>query len=329
MLSFSVVIPTRHRPEQLERCLQAVAHQDCGFRFETLVVDNSIGDPDTKRLTERSGVGYLIEKERGLCRARNRGALATTGDVIAYLDDDSVPEPGWLAGFARAFENEPAIMGAAGRVIPLRLETESEKLFARLRGNAYQREEALLLDRRNPRWFEIAGFGGIGPGSNMAFRRLAFSRWRGFNERTDRGTPLHGGGEQHAFLSLVGLGFSVAYVPDAIVRHPLPHTYRELERRYLDDLTASAAYFTMMLAEENEYRLRTLQYLLSSREGRPRSWRGQSPQRPRIVSPPLRFIALAKGPIRYLIGKFERRPEQIDLRSMRAGTLDGTSGHAG
>lgn len=313
--SLSVVIPTRLRPEELERCLEALTRQDCEFHFETLVIDNSAGDRETEMAAARWGARYVVESLPGLCRARNRGALEATGEIIAYLDDDSIPEPGWAAEIVRAFENDTDIMGAAGRVLPLRVETESEKIFASVRGKAYDRDEPLKIDRANQRWFEITGFGGIGPGSNMAFRRLAFADWRGFNERTDRGTPLHGGGDQHAFFSLVALGHSVAYVPAAIVKHPLPQSMRELEKRYLDDLTASAGYFTMLLVEQSGYRLRTLRYLLGSVSGKPRTWRGQSARRPVIGTASRRLLALARGPIRYLIGRLDRRPDQIRLRS--------------
>lgn len=301
-VSCSVVIPTYQRNDDLDRCLRAVSQQDYPS-FDVIVVDNSPGDVATRKVVERWCARYVHEPRRGLCRARNRGALVSSAEVIAYLDDDSVPEPGWLMALVQSFHN-PHVMGVGGRTVPLKLEEESEQLFARIRGEAYNRPEHIVVDRSNPHWFEICGFGGIGPGCNMAVRRVAFEIWPGFHERTDRGTPVYGGGEQHAFFSLVSLGHAVAYNPDAVVRHPFPPTMEHLRERYLRDLTASTAYFTMMLVEASGHRRLTLRYLWESLRGTPRRWRGVPLLRPRIVSRARGLVAASLGPLKYVQGRF-------------------------
>jgi O-antigen biosynthesis protein len=300
VLSCSVVIPTSGRPEELDRCLAAVAKQDYPA-FDVIVVDNSAGDDDTERVARKWKARYVRELKRGLCRARNRGALVSGADIIAYLDDDSVPEPGWLAGLADEFR-DPLVMGVGGKTIPLRIETESEHLFAHIRGNAYNRASPLVVDHETPYWFEICGFGGIGAGCNMAVRRAAFEVWPGFHERTDRGTKVYGGGEQHAFFSLVSRGFRVSYTPHAIVSHPFPPNMETLRQRYLRDLTASTAFFTMMLIEEAEHRRSTLRYLWEAMRGKERTWRGSVASRPRVVSRTQSALALVLGPFKYIQG---------------------------
>jgi glycosyltransferase involved in cell wall biosynthesis len=266
-----------------------------------IVVDNTAGDPQTEAVARRWKARYVREAKRGLCRARNRGALVSSADVIAYLDDDSVPEQGWLSSLAAEFE-DPMVMGVGGKTLPLKVETESEKLFANLRGGAYNRPSPLVVDRGTPYWFEICGFGGIGAGCNMAVRRAAFEVWPGFHERTDRGTPVYGGGEQHAFYSLVRRGFRVSYTPHALVRHPFPPTMENLRQRYLRDLTASTAFFTMMLFEESGQRRHTLRYLWEAIRGKERTWRGSVTSKPRVVSRISSAAALVLGPFKYLQG---------------------------
>ena len=296
----SVVIPTAGRPAELDRCLEAISKQDYPA-FDVIVVDNSTGDDETEQIARKWNARYVRELKKGLCRARNRGALVSSADVIAYLDDDSIPEPDWLRGLAMEFE-DPQVMGVGGKTVPLKLETDSEKLFAEVRGSAYNRPVTLVVDRNTPYWFEICGFGGIGAGCNMAVRRAAFEVWPGFHERTDRGTPVYGGGEQHAFFSLVSRGFRVSYTPHAIVRHPFPPTMDVLRGRFLRDLTASTAFFTMMLVEEKGHRRSTLRYLLEALRGTERTWRGTVTRRPRVVSPLRSAAALALGPLRYIQG---------------------------
>ncbi len=299
-LSCSVVIPTFKRPAELERCLAAIAKQEHPG-FEVIVVDNSAGDPETERVARAAGARYVVEVKRGLCRARNRGALVSGADVIAYLDDDSVPEADWVSALLAEFA-DPLVMGVGGRTIPLSMETEAEQLFARVRGGAYNRPSTLVIDKQNPSWFEICGFGGIGAGCNMAVRRAAFEVWPGFHQRTDRGTRVYGGGEQHAFFSLVSRGFRVSYTPHAVVRHPFPATLQSLRTRYLRDLTASTAYFTMLLIEEPEYRGSTIRYLMEALRGKTRTWRGDVPGRPQVVSRFRSSVAMMLGPVRYVQG---------------------------
>ena len=297
-LTCSVVIPTTLRPAALDQCLAAVAAQDYPS-YDVIVVDNSAGDAETERIAKHWKARYVAEPRQGLSRARNRGALVSSADVIAYLDDDAVPEKGWLTALAAEFADE-LVMGVGGKTVPLRVETESERLFAQIRGGAYNRPASLVVDRDTPYWFEICGFGGIGAGCNMAVRRAAFESWPGFHERTGRGTPVYGGDEQYAFFSLVSRGHRVSYTPEAVVRHPFPPTMDVLRARYLNDLTASTAFFTMMLVEERGYRWSTLRYLWEAMRGTERTWRGAVERRPRVVSPIRSAVALSLGPLRYV-----------------------------
>lgn len=304
----SVIIPTYKRPAELELCLRAVVLQDYPA-FDVIVIDNSDGDAETAAIAQNFGAKYVCEPRGGLCKARNTGALVSSAAIVAYIDDDAIPDPDWLTGFENAFTDE-RVMGVAGRTIPLALDTDAEKLFAKVRGTAYDRPLPLVVDKSTPAWFDIAGFGGIGPGCNMALRRIVFERWPGFHEGTDRGTPVYGGGEQHAFYSLVDHGFAVAYTPDAIVRHPLPASMAALKSRYLRDLTASTAYFTMMLVEERQHRLSTLRYLWDSLRKKPRKWRGATGARPRVVPAYQSAAAMLFGPFRYLQGAMRREPRR-------------------
>src|SRR2546422_10702578 len=96
----TVVICTRDRPESLDRCLGAVGALDYPS-FDVLVVDNGSSATGTREVAERWGARCTVEPRPGLSRARNRGAGEAQGDLIAYLDDDALPEPGWLAAIER------------------------------------------------------------------------------------------------------------------------------------------------------------------------------------------------------------------------------------
>src|SRR5690348_12347934 len=89
MPSCSVVICTRDRPRYLERCLNALGALDYPC-FEIVVVDNAPSDGRTRDLAQRRQARYVVEPTPGLSRARNRGALESTGEIVAYLDDDAI-----------------------------------------------------------------------------------------------------------------------------------------------------------------------------------------------------------------------------------------------
>ena len=74
----TVVICTRDRPAELERCLRAVRQIEYP-RFDVLVVDNAPSKAPAREAAERWAARYVAEPIRGLSRARNRGALESRG----------------------------------------------------------------------------------------------------------------------------------------------------------------------------------------------------------------------------------------------------------
>jgi glucosyl-dolichyl phosphate glucuronosyltransferase len=108
-ISLSVIICTRNRAEDLANCLHELSIQSREFRdVEIIVVDNGSTD-NTREVVERfrrnslSPINYTVEAREGLCAARNRGRAAATGEILAYIDDDAVPHPGWIAAIREHF----------------------------------------------------------------------------------------------------------------------------------------------------------------------------------------------------------------------------------
>jgi glycosyltransferase involved in cell wall biosynthesis len=122
-IEVSVVIPTCGRPALLARCLAAVlAQRVCGGAFEVVVVDD--GHDDTTRAAVEAlapaggapALRYLRPaRGRGPAVARNAGWRAAQGSLIAFTDDDTIAEPGWLAAGVAALR-DPAIAAVCGKV---------------------------------------------------------------------------------------------------------------------------------------------------------------------------------------------------------------------
>jgi len=275
----TVVICTRDRPAELDRCLRAVRKIDYSS-FEVLVVDNAPSKAPAREAAECSA-RYVIEPVKGLSRARNRGALESASDLIAYIDDDAIPEPQWLSSIAAAFE-DPRVMAAAGRVIPF--EPSQSSTGVPLPGMREGRPQR-VVDLSDPYWFEIANFAGIGGGANMAFRRSAFAEWPGFDIRLGRGAVIDGGEEDYAFFSLIDRGFSVVYTPRAVVRHPVPDTLEEIRSAHLRALATISAYIIFLFFDQPRYRMRLLRYIAGGVVSVPRAWHDEKITAPARLAP--------------------------------------------
>lgn len=115
---FSVIIPTRNRPEMLDRCLAALDRQSFPRDgFEVIVVDDGSAVALDGIVARHAGVRLLRQESRGPAVARNAGIAVAAGDFIVLTDDDCRPEPGWLAAFARAVQSTRGA-GLGGDVKP-------------------------------------------------------------------------------------------------------------------------------------------------------------------------------------------------------------------
>lgn len=169
----SVVIATRGRPELLRRCLAAVLAQRIDPEaYEVVVVDDGPDDETrivVEALAPSTGVPrlrYLVpRKGHGPAVARNVGWRAAYGDLIAFTDDDTIPDPDWLACGARALEGGQVAVAGRIRVPPL-----SEP------GKRPTDHELMT------RGLESAEFAT----ANAFVRRTALQRIEGFDERFQR-----------------------------------------------------------------------------------------------------------------------------------------------
>jgi len=308
--SFSVVICTRNRPELLNRCLAEVTRLEYP-NFEVLVVDNAPSDQRTLKVARRWSTRYCVEPEPGLSRARNRGVSECRSEIVAFIDDDEIPDPFWLWGLAGEFE-DPLVMVVTGRRLPLA--ATKSRPFPNGVSIVDLGTHKRIVDRETPFWFEMANFGGIGDGGNMAFRRSAFDIWPGFDVRLGRGAPICGGEEHRAFFSLVNLGYRVVYTPEAVVRHPSAASLAELRALLLRNTAATVAYMALMMTDEPQHRRATLKYLVQGIFGRRRSWRCQVSEPLLIPSRSRKLIAGTWGLLLYT--RMRLRPRTYSRRAI-------------
>jgi glycosyltransferase involved in cell wall biosynthesis len=115
-VTFSVVIATKDRAALLDGALASLRAQEKAPEFELVVVDNGSSDA-TPAVARRHGATYTFVREPNRGKARNAGIAQATGDVIAFVDDDVVTPPHFLAAHASAHDAETFPLAVSGPIV--------------------------------------------------------------------------------------------------------------------------------------------------------------------------------------------------------------------
>jgi len=244
----TVAVCTRDRPDDLRRCLDALVRMPDDGQ-EILVIDNCPATDATARLV--SGyvrVRYVREDKPGLNTARNRAMREARNPIVAFTDDDAVPDIDWLRNHLRHF-NDPMVMCSTGLTMPLELETEPQEWHEKYSpfGRGF---EIKIFD--SARISPMAS-GQVGAGVNMALRREAMDLLGPFDEALDAGTPTRSGGDHEMFARVLSAGYKIVYDPAALSWHRHRTTWRELRRAAFGYGVGVYAFWTSSVLRDREF----------------------------------------------------------------------------
>jgi glycosyltransferase involved in cell wall biosynthesis len=209
---FSIVIPAHRDGPEFRRCLEASLEQDYP-NYEVVVASDRplYGLPEGVTVVE-TGAG----PDTSPAEKRDSAFPTTTGDVIAYLDDDAYPRADWLFNAARHFEDETVQAVSGPGVTPPDSswpERVGGAVYESPAGSASLRYRFIPLRARN-----VSDY----PAYNLLVRRTALETVGGW------GTTFYGGEDTVLCLKLAEAGWPVHYTPDVVVFHRrrpilLPH----------------------------------------------------------------------------------------------------------
>jgi len=204
-LHYSVVVPTRNRPHQLDQCLAALAGVDYPPNsFEVLVVDDGSSESPEQIVANwcsRLPVRLLVQPHAGPAAARNLGSSEARGQWLVFLDDDCRPAAGWLRGFAGTDAAAKEALGGS-----------TENGFR----NGACSVASQHLNEFVSRWWRsrsepLAFF----PSNNFAVSREAFRRMGGFCEKF----ALAAAEDREFCYRWLRTGGQLKFVPGAAVSH--------------------------------------------------------------------------------------------------------------
>ncbi len=219
MLTASVVVCTYKPDDGLLPTIEALlAQASPGGRLELVIVayDPAPSFARVRKMVDSLKNAKIVEDPgTGLSLARNLGVHHSTGDLVAFVDDTAIAEPGWLEAVTRAFEANGC--DALGGEIAPEWEGELPRWFDPLFEVSIGAKRAMA---RGLMAFPETPFG-----ANMAFRREVFTTYGMFDTRLGRvpGSQLSNEEVELCYRIYAG-GGTIFFEPSARVRHRVPRS---------------------------------------------------------------------------------------------------------
>ncbi|MEQ6249461.1 glycosyltransferase [Sulfitobacter sp. HNIBRBA3233] len=228
----SVIVVSRHRPQALQRCLTGLSQVQYPA-FEIVVVADPAGIDAVDAMAGMEMVKLVPYNVANISAARNLGIAQAAGDIVAFIDDDAVPEPTWLrhlvapaahrdvaavGGFVRgrngiSYQWRARTLDTFGNPHPVELDPYQATVLMPPKGRAIKTEGTNMAVRRDV----IVALGGFD------------SAFRFFLDETDLN------------MRLARAGHATAIAPLAQVHHGFAASARRREDRVPRDLTEIGA----------------------------------------------------------------------------------------
>jgi len=161
----SVVVCTYNGSRAIRECLEGILRLDYD-NYEVIVVNDGSRDT-TAQIVDEFDVRHIQIQNTGLSNARNVGLEAARGEIVAYIDDDAVPDPQWLSYLALSFLNTPHVGIGGPNLAPAGDNVVADCVANSPGGPSHVLHTDTLAEHL--------------PGCNMAFRTWAIRDIKGFD----------------------------------------------------------------------------------------------------------------------------------------------------
>jgi len=238
--SISVVVCSLNGSRTLRACLEALEHQTIRAETQVVVVDDGSSDT-TAEIARTYDVDLIVhERNLGISAARNTGVAAARAPIVAFTDDDCIPDRRWLESLL-SVHGRQGVVGVGGPVdvasvrtlvhaylaehppiAPLELELERHR---NLPGRVLLYLRSMWAPTRPSGERAVYSF----PGANMSFKRDALVAVGMFDPEMTFGSD-----DEHICAKLraaTSSSSALSFAPDALVHHDYQGTLGDLLRR--------------------------------------------------------------------------------------------------
>lgn len=210
----SVIVPHFNDHERLRISLTALSNQDYpSDRYEIIVVDNNSTKPLDDVMADFPHVRFSVERERGCGMARNHGVDIAKGEIIAFTDSDCIADKGWISNAYK-----PLVKGGGADVvggdIKLFAQDEENPTDVELFEQVFAFRQKMYITQKN-----------FTAGASLITRKDVYEHVGpclngNFPEDKEWGNRAY------------GMGYRLAYVPDAVTRHPARREWGDLTKKW-------------------------------------------------------------------------------------------------
>ena len=211
----SVVICTYNRDKFIGEALNCLAKQSLPpDQFEVIVVDNKSTD-NTATIAKNFiakhtelNMRYVLEPNKGLSFARNRGIGEAKAPIITYIDDDAEVTPRFLQSIVNFMQADKTVSGIGGKVIPKYSESEEPKWMSRYLDGMVGRIDYGDATKRFDSNMKYPG------GCNMTYTREILQKAGGFNNKLTFRAD-----DKYIFFQVTKYTDKIYYLPEAALYH--------------------------------------------------------------------------------------------------------------
>lgn len=164
----SIIIPTLNEEKYIGSTLESVKNQDYKGEYEIIVVD-SMSKDNTVKIARKYTDKIIFVKKKGVGIARNEGAKAAEGEILLFVDADTILQPNGLSELSKPFQDKK-VVGAACPIVPFSSKSEDLRLYQGF--NQFMKMSIKLKKAQIP-------------GICCVYRKSAFEKIGGFGEKLD------------------------------------------------------------------------------------------------------------------------------------------------
>lgn len=206
----SIIIPVFNQWPYTEKCLKSI-QQYTTYPHEIIIIDNGSKDETVKELTGNSAIKLLTNPHNlGFARACNQGAKIARGELLLFLNNDTIVTPDWLRSMVNLLTDSK--IGVVGNKLLFpdtnRIQHAGVFLQNKLPGHIYYNQPGNFSESNIKKIYPAV------TGACLLTRKILFLEVGGFDE-----TYINGYEDVDYCLKIWEKGYKVIYCPDSIIYH--------------------------------------------------------------------------------------------------------------